>query len=73
MGHWFPNKDDVYVDEEGRLKGKRTGFILKGSPHHYYVGNGLVVGRDGDESCDAKSTVLDVGKLVTFIGVRDEE
>jgi hypothetical protein len=56
---WHNRHGDVmFVDEEGKMKGHTSGFVVQGV-HDVLVGNGVVVGRETYEFTDA-------GPLVTL-------
>lgn len=65
------NGDDIYIDEEGRLKEKQLGAFIfdAGTTEETFplVGHGLIVGHDEEGDCiNAKSTVEEIKKRVSF-------
>lgn len=62
---YLPNRDCVYVDEEGLIKGPVEGFFDIGA-HQPFAGNGLVVGTRGGSTVACKSTVDEILNLVSF-------
>lgn len=67
--------NDLYGDEEARLKDLTYAFRYSGTAHPYIVGNGLITGADHEtgEWTDTTLTVADVTKSVTFLGALHSE
>lgn len=73
--HW-PNRDTLYVDEEGFLKTPTVGFrfALRAAGAQDLAGNGVVVGREiegeqypgGYTSLDPRVTIAELRRLVLF-------
>jgi hypothetical protein len=63
----LPNDDDVFVDDEGLLKGPPGFFVIKGG-HQPFAGNGLVCGSDPatGETVAAKTSLEEMRGLVRF-------
>jgi len=67
LAHMFPNRDTVYVDDEGLLKPVRYGFTLEGAHQDFFAGNGVLLGSDRQgETVDAKTPIEDVIRSVGF-------
>lgn len=67
-GTTLDNGDEVYVDEEGLIKGLEEFFYIPGA-HQPFAGSAVIVGQ-GDENgdfTDAKSTVEEIKKSVQFM------
>lgn len=63
----FPNRDVVYVNEEGLFLDNPPFFVIDGY-HQPLAGNGIVVGSKGPDSSDVKTSIEDVRKMVRFLG-----
>lgn len=70
VGHYFPNGDVLYVDEEGLLnmnKEEVRGFRLVGNPVNF-VGKGLIVGTsDEGSTVSAKTKVADIEPIARHL------
>jgi hypothetical protein len=67
--YYFPNRDTIYIDEEGLFNERDTGFSIKGATGFILVGFAVVLGSDdngGDTDC--KSTIEDIKKSIVFLG-----
>lgn len=65
VGSYFLNRDTLYVDDEGALKGDTRGFYFDGNA---MFGNGVVCGSDAmGETVDVKSTKEEVEKRITWL------
>lgn len=66
IGYRFPNKDILYVDEEGLFKGYLFGFEIDGRK---FVGNGIIAGLKKSVVVDTVSDVEDIKKTIKFFRV----
>ena len=58
---------DVWVDDEGLLKGNLNGFRVNGY-EGVLMGNGLVMDHDRAGECtDSSLTIAELQKIITFI------
>lgn len=62
------NGDMILVDEEGLWKSPTEFFTFDHAEYTNYpfAGNGLVIGSDGEDSTDAKSTLTDLTQKIRF-------
>lgn len=62
------NGDMILVDEEGLWKSPTMYFTYNHAEYNNYpfAGNGLVIGSDGEDTADAKSTVQEIAERVRF-------
>jgi hypothetical protein len=60
----WPNKDILYVDEEGLCKDYQYGFHING---RQFVGNGVVTGLKGSAQVDVVSTLEEIRDSVKFL------
>lgn len=68
----LPNGDEIYVDDDGRLKAQIGGFITTGM-RMPMVGNGFIIGAvdDDGENTDVEATVKYLEHHVKIlVGVR---
>ena len=68
---WPDTGDTLYVDEEGKLKGKSAGFVLPGMSD-IFVGDAIVVGRETGEVTPGMDAVtapptITVGQLGSLL------
>jgi hypothetical protein len=67
----FDNEDTVYVNEEGMLERPlgQHWFMIAGG-HQPFIGNGILIGHDSDgEMADAKSSIEEIRRAVTFVSL----
>lgn len=67
VAHGPNDKNTIYVDDEGLLKGYNYGFEYNGA-HQPFAGNGIVCGIDYEtgESTDCTLTIDEIKKNVRF-------
>lgn len=63
VGRIFPNGDNLLVDEEGLLKHGSMIFKLAGQT---FIGTALLVGNDGENWVDHKSSFSSVSAYTTW-------
>lgn len=75
VGGWIeratqlPNGDDIFVDEEGLLKGTKEFFYIKGA-HQPFAGNGVIVAcNEEGETISCKSSIDEILERITFMDV----
>ena len=69
--HVLENSDVLYCDDEGLLKDPKDFFLLDSYPQPI-AGNGLILGCDDEgESVDAKTSLLELSKRITFMDLND--
>jgi Domain of unknown function (DUF3846) len=71
--HQFTNKDTVFVDDEGMMKGHFAFFVIVGG-HQPFAGNGVVVGRERRNSSrtfEPRTTLEELEKVIRFCNVAE--
>ena len=64
IGASLPNRDDLFVDDEGWLTGKAHGFSIAGN---VFAGSGVVLGHDDEGgSANARSSVAALARVVEW-------
>ena len=58
--------DTLFVDEEGKRKGHLVGFMLP-DRRDIFVGNGVVVGRELDDTAETAAPGLTVAMLIDMV------
>ena len=59
----WPDGDVLYVDEEGKVKGRKTFFTVPGV-HDFLAGNGVVVGPEIGDSLETAPPRITVEQLL---------
>lgn len=63
--------DNLYVDEEGLLKGQLPWFEITGG-HQPFIGHGVIIGSDDEgETIGAKASLTEIQAMVTFLDYED--
>lgn len=67
--HSLDAVNELYADEEGRLKDLHHAFHFQGCPHDVLVGSGLIVGGDDETGdwIDATIPVAEVSRRVSWL------
>jgi hypothetical protein len=67
----WPNRDVLYVDEEGLFKDAQMFFAISVRPDQPLAGNGVLVGREVDDlgnTAPPQMTIERLSSLVRFLG-----
>lgn len=67
IAHEFPKGDVCFVDEEGLFKGYTYGFQIVGSHQEFFVGNGVVVGREYPNSSKTRPPSITLEELKSVV------
>lgn len=68
LAKMWPTGDVLYVDEEGTLKDPQVWFKIEGRDDQLMAGNGVVVGREIDESDETEDPAITLEQLRAEVG-----